>query len=486
MADTLSPPEEHAMTLADSHVADALQMYRPAQETPGEIVLPLLGSVPQELRGTLYRNGPADWDHGGFRAAHPFDGDGLVVKFTIDNGEIRFRSRFVDTPKRRKEARGRGAHVRGIYTQGKHLWDNIGRQPADAANTHAVLHADRLLALSDGGRPWEIHTDDLSTIGPCTFGGQLPRFSRFSPHPRIDPVTGELFNFGLDISPSLAGATVACLRCFRVDPNGALKQVAKIPTDHIYIQHDFAITPTYLVFALAPITVDPIRAAWAGLGLRALGDSADYRPEQGMKIVLVPRDGGPHRVIECDPLVYVHVDNAYEDGDDVVLDILRHRDFGFLTSGLKQFRTQAPTLGWPTRLRITRTGRVHVTDYPTDPAEFPTHDDRRTGREHRYTYLSAQSRPDQNVIVKLDRITDTQRHHTFAPGLVAGEPIFVPKSPTADEDEGWILTVAYNSGSHRTELHILDAHAVEDSALAIAILPGHHFPGFHGSFTDRI
>ena len=277
------------MTLADSHVADALKMYRPAQETPGEIVLPLLGSVPQELRGTLYRNGPADWDHGGFRAAHPFDGDGLVVKFTIDNGEIRFRSRFVDTPKRRKETRGRGAHVRGIYTQGKHLWDNIGRQPADAANTHAVLHADRLLALSDGGRPWEIHTDDLSTIGPCTFGGQLPRFSRFSPHPRIDPVTGELFNFGLDISPSLTGATVACLRCFRVDPNGALKQVAKIPTDHIYIQHDFAITPTYLVFALAPITVDPIQAAWAGLGLRALGDSADYRPEQGMKIVLVPR-----------------------------------------------------------------------------------------------------------------------------------------------------------------------------------------------------
>ncbi len=99
------------MTLADSHVADALKMYRPAQETPGEIVLPLLGSVPQELRGTLYRNGPADWDHGGFRAAHPFDGDGLMVKFTIDNGEIRFRSRFVDTPKRRKETRGRGAHL---------------------------------------------------------------------------------------------------------------------------------------------------------------------------------------------------------------------------------------------------------------------------------------------------------------------------------------------------------------------------------------
>ncbi|TDZ94574.1 Apocarotenoid-15,15'-oxygenase [Mycobacteroides salmoniphilum] len=474
------------MTLADSRVADALTMYLPAREIPGEMVLPLIGAVPRELRGTLYRNGPADWDHGGFRAAHPFDGDGLVVKFTITDGSVRFRSRFVDTPKRRKQAHGRGAHLRGVYTQGKHLWDNAGRQPADTANTHAVVHADRLLALSDAGRPWEIDPGDLSTIGPCTFDGRLPRFSRFSPHPRIDPDTGELFNFGLDVSPSLTGPTLACLRCFRVDPNGKLTQIAKIPTDHIYIQHDFAITPTYLVFALAPITVDPLRAAWAGLGFAALGDSADYRPEQGMRIVLVPRDGGPHRIIECDPLIYVHVDNAYEDRGDVVLDILRHQDFDFLTAGLKQFRTQVPTLGWPTRLRITPAGTVHITDYPSAPAEFPTHDERRTGREHRYTYLSAQSQADGTAIVKLDRANDTQRQHTFAPGLVAGEPLFVPKSRTAAEDEGWILAVVYNSGEHRTELHILDAHTIEDPALAIAILPGHHFPGFHGSFTDRI
>ncbi|WP_309224139.1 MULTISPECIES: carotenoid oxygenase family protein [unclassified Mycobacteroides] len=474
------------MTLADSHLADALRMYQPAQEHPRETELPVTGSVPPELRGTLYRNGPADWDHGGFRAAHPFDGDGLVVKFTIADGAVRFRSRFVDTPKRRKEGRGRGAHIRGVYTQGKHLWDNVGRPPADTANTHAVVHADRLLALSDAGSPWEIDRDDLSTIGPCTFDGRLPRLSRFSPHPRIDPDTGELFNFGLDVAPSLSGPTVACLRCFRVDVHGRLTQIAKIPTDHIYIQHDFAITPTYLVFALAPITVNPLQAARAALGFGSLGDAAAYRPDQGMRIVLVPRDGSPHRVIECDPVVYVHVDNAYEDRGDVVLDILRHKDFEFLASGLKQFRTETPTLGWPARLRVTRRGTVEVTDYPMAPAEFPTHDERRTGRKHRYTYLSAESTSGESAIVKLDRAADTQRSHTFAPGLVAGEPLFVPKNNAAGEDEGWILAVAYNSGEHRTELHILDATAIEDPALAIAILPSHHFPGFHGSFTERV
>lgn len=473
------------MTVATDH-SSALKMYLPATEHPEETVLPLIGSVPQDLRGTLYRNGPADWDHGGFRATHPFDGDGLIVKFTINNGEVRFRSRFVSTSKRRKEERGEGAHIRGSYTQGKRLRDNVGRSPADTANTHAVVHASRLLALSDGGRPWAIDPKDLSTIGPCTFDGQLPRRSLFSPHPRIDPQTGELFNFGLEVSPSLEDRTIACLRCFRVDPNGTLSQIAKIPTRHIHVQHDFAITPTYLVFALAPITIDPVRAALAGAGLGTIGDSAAYRPEQGMKIVLVPRDGGPHRIIECDPLVYVHVDNAYEDRGDVVLDVVRHHDFDFLTTRLKNFRYEAPTMGWPARLRITRSGTVEVTDYATAPAEFPTHDERRTGREHRYTYLAAQPSNDQHVIIKIDRTTDTQYNHTFSPGLIAGEPIFVPRSDRAGEGEGWLLTVVYNSDEHRTELHILDASAVEQPAQAIAVLPGHHFPGFHGSFTDTI
>lgn len=205
-----------------------------------------------------------------------------------------------------------------------------------------------------------------------------------------------------------------------------------------------------------------------------------------MRIVLVPRDGGPQRTIECDPLVYVHVDNAYEDRGDVVLDVVRHKDFDFLTNGLKKFRSEVPAMGWPARLRITRNGRVEVTDYSTAPAEFPTHDERRTGREHRYTYLVGQPSDDQNVIVKIDRTNDSQSNHTFAPGLIAGEPIFVPRSDSAGEDEGWLLTVVYNGVEHRTELHILDASQVELPATAIAVLPGHHFPGFHGSFTDKI
>ncbi|MBF6328404.1 carotenoid oxygenase family protein [Nocardia transvalensis] len=456
--------------------------FEPAAETPEEVVLDVSGTIPQQLRGTLYRNGPARWEAGGFRANHPFDGDGLVSKFTIDAGTVRYRSRYVRTPKYHAEHRNSGARVRGLYSPASGIGANIGRLPADNANTHAVAHAQRLLALSDVGRPWQIDPHDLHTIGPCDFDGTLPRLTRFSPHPKIDPMTGDLFNFGLDLA--LGHKIPVGLRCYRVDPAGRLHTIGLVTLDDVIVQHDFAITEHYLVFALAPITVDPIRAGLAMLGRGTLGDAADYRPERGMRIVLVPRDGGRHRVIECEPFIYVHVDNAYEDGTDVVVDVVRHDSFDFLTTALKTFRDGLPAVGRATRLRVTGTGRVLREDIgESESVEFPMHDDRRTGRAHRFSYFAAYHPDTDGALVKLDHHTGRERRHPFPHGEFPGEPVFVPRTATAAEDDGWILAVTYLAAEHRTALIILDATDIERDPLAIARLHGPLFPGFHGSFT---
>ncbi|MBJ8348865.1 carotenoid oxygenase family protein [Antrihabitans sp. YC2-6] len=472
-------------TTAVAHPA-AAAAFRPAVEAPADIVLELTGTLPQELRGTLYRNGPGQWESGGFYAAHPFDGDGLVSKFVIDEGRVRYQSKYVRTPKFLAEQRGHGDRVRGIYTQAKALRHNAGRMPADCANTHVVYHAERLLALSDAGRPWAIDPDDLTTIGQCTFDGRLPQLTRFSPHPKIDPLTGEMFNFGLDLAPRLAPRVPAGLRCYRVDPGGRIHSEAVVPLDDVVIQHDFAITQNYLVFAIAPIAVDPVHAARALLGFGNTGDTTQFRPELGMKIVLVPRCGGRQRVIECDPLVYVHVNNAYEDGSDIVLDIVRHPSFDLLAVDLKQFRTQQPGLGWPARLRIGPAGRVEVEDIDLQSVEFPVHDERRTGRQYRYSYFSQSGPGFDSAIVKLDNETGEQRAHTFAHGEFPGEPIFVRASTKGAEDDGWLLVVAYLPAEHRTALFVLDAADIEHAPIAVAHLDRHVFPGFHGSFTERV
>jgi all-trans-8'-apo-beta-carotenal 15,15'-oxygenase len=471
------------VTLSRPPVAAA---FESAAEVGREVELELSGTLPEQLQGTLYRNGPARWEAGGFHAAHLFDGDGLVSKFVIDAGRVRYQSRYVRTLRYRAEQRGHGDRVRGLYTQARGAGRNVGRLPADTANTHAVFHVERLLALSDAGRPWELDPDDLRTVGKCSFDGRLPRLSRFSPHPKIDPISGELFNFGLDLTPRLGGGVPAGLRCYRLDPAGRMHTDAVVPLDDVIIQHDFAITEHYLVFALAPITVDLRQAVLSMAGVRDHGGAVDYRPQQGMRIVLVPRDGGPQRVVECDPFVYVHVNNAYENGQDVVLDLVRHASFDVLAVDIKNFRDGLPNPGWPARLRITKTGRVQVENLDLASVEFPMHDERRTGRPYRYGYYAKYQPDGEAAVVKLDHHTGAHRQHVFTGGEFAGEPVFVPSSTKAAEDEGWLLVVTYLSAEHRTALLVLDAKDIEREPLAVARLDRHVFPGFHGSFTDRV
>lgn len=63
------------------------------------------GRAPKALAGSLYRNGPAKFRRPGRPASHWFDGDGLIRRFRIADGQASLAARFADTPKRRLEAR---------------------------------------------------------------------------------------------------------------------------------------------------------------------------------------------------------------------------------------------------------------------------------------------------------------------------------------------------------------------------------------------
>ncbi len=474
------------MTTSASTVNTVNPALQPAEEVPNEVLLDITGTIPTELRGTLYRNGPGRWEAGGFVAQHAFDGDGLVSKFVIHNGTVRFQSRYVRTPKFKTEEAGKGAGIRGMGNQrpGGAL-GNAGRYPADSANTHAFVHAERLVALSDVGRPWEIDLDDLTTHGVCTFDGKLPIASRFSPHPRIDPISGELFNFGLDVAPRFAAKMPIGLKCYRVDAKGKLSTIATVPLDHAHIQHDFAITQHYLVFILAPIVLDPVRAM---LGLTTPEGATSFRPDIGTKIVLVPRNGGKRREIECPPLMYVHINNAFEDRDDIVVDLVRYDDYREFFDPVRSFRTPDAVGGFASRVRVTKGDKVTIEDFSEQRTELPQHDWRRTSRSYRFGYhATLDGRPGaSNRVIKVDANTGDQWEHAFAPSDAVGEPIFVPRSASAAEDDGWLLTVVYLAAEHRSALVVLDARDPSRGPIATARVDRHFFPGFHGSFTHRV
>ena len=156
------------------------------------------GTIPADLQGTLFRSCTGRNKIGEQQFGHWFDGDGMINAVTFKDGRIHFKNRFVRTPKYINETAQQRILYRGVGTQipGGFL-KNIFRTPGNAANTNVILHAGKLLALWEGGKPYELDPATLETVGEYNYDGMLSAGQPFSAHSRRDPRTGYLYNFGV-------------------------------------------------------------------------------------------------------------------------------------------------------------------------------------------------------------------------------------------------------------------------------------------------
>ena len=208
------------------------------------------GQVPTGLRGTLYRNGSGRNDLGGQWFPHWFDGDGMISAIRFDDRGIHYRNRYVATDNYRDETRAGHIVNRGFgKMRPGGVLANALRQPANVSNTSVVVRDGRLLSLWEGGPPFALDPATLETRGIETFGGTVKAFSA---HPKVDPATGELFNFGIDYGAST-----------HADPlpprQGWPHKLPPVKLPYPVMNHDFVLTPGYLVFCIGPILVSPLR-----------------------------------------------------------------------------------------------------------------------------------------------------------------------------------------------------------------------------------
>jgi all-trans-8'-apo-beta-carotenal 15,15'-oxygenase len=474
-----------------------VQVEQPAKATPQHdwhrifdtlpdehdyVVDEIEGRLPEGLAGTLYRNGPGKNEVGGTPYAHLFDGDAMLSQFTFEDNRVRYRNRYVRTTHYLKERSADKPLMRGYGQQrpGGPLTNGF-RMPANVANISVTYHAGHLLALWEGGRPWQLDPDTLDTIGEYDFDGELKAGYAYSAHPTWDPATGELFNFGIQYGRRTR------LRTYRVDRNGKLHHLQAVNLPFPTLNHDCTLTRRYMVFVIDPLVLHLPRFL---LGVNSLDRAVRFDAKRSTQVILVPRDGGKPRVAECEPFFHYHFNNAYEEGDDVVLDLVRYPDYDNIHRSLRNFRESAFE-GIETRfsrLRVSPSDEVSIEEVYEGDCEFPQHDWRRTTSAHRFAYMAARADGQQpfGTIMKVDHETDRVSSHDFGPGQVAGEPIFVPRSAEAGEDDGWLLTVVYSGQEHRSRLVVLDARDLESDPVAVAHLR-HHVPlGFHGTFTHRV
>ena len=130
--------------------------------------------------------------------------------------------------------------------------------------------------------------------------------------------------------------------------------------------------------------------------------------------------------------------------------------------------------------------KVIETQRDDRPCEFPRFDERRTGLPYRVGFAGGVGglQGGFSSIVRYDVQSGKRVAHDFGAGSAVSEPIFVPRSASAPEGQGWLLTVVYRAESGRSDLAILDAENLDRAPVALAHLP-HRVPaGFHGNWRS--
>jgi carotenoid cleavage dioxygenase-like enzyme len=436
------------------------------------------GEIPRDIRGTFYRLG-GDWLYPPkFPHDAPFSADGYISMFRFSNGRVDYKGRFVRTPRYLANRRA-GAQLFGIYRNRAADDASVRSLSATVANTTPVVHAGRLFATKEDGRPFEIDPHTLETRGEWDFHGKY-RSLTFTAHPKIDPISGELICFGYEAT----GEASRDVFVYFMDRAGEVTREVRLRAPYVSEMHDMAITRSHVVLPMYPLTTDK---EWL-----AAGNIHWYWDERlpGYLCVL-PRDGDAKdaRWIKGPPHAMVHTLNAGVEGNRLVLEgtVSDANPFPFFPN-----RTGAPwdpqagtssIRRWTLDLDAGDEGWQEQDRFPQAPGGLPRMDDRFVSLPYRYGYMGysdPERPPDERLAAgRAFPLTNCLGRYDLRSGKLDSlhvgnegtlqEACFVPKSAQAAEGEGYLVAVYSNLVRSRAELVVVDAVRMQE--LARVMLP---------------
>lgn len=450
----------------------------------GPTSLPLLsGQVPEGLKGTLYRNGPGRLSRQGQTVDHWFDGDGGILAVRFDDAGTTACYRYVQT----QELQAEEAQDQFLYSGYGQMapgpiWKRWGVPPKNVANTSVLALPDKLLALWEGGNPHALDPITLETHGLDSLSGLTPKLT-YSAHPKRDPQTGNIYNFGVIFGPQ----TYIQLYCSQA--SGEIYRQASIPLPGLSLVHDFALAGRYLVFVVPPLHLQMLPIM---LGTKSLSDALQWQPHRGTQIIVINRDTFEEVTrFETDPWFQWHFGNGYEDPvGNIVLDYICYPDFQ-TNQWLQEVVTgypQTPAWGMLWQLRINpQTGQVLQNEQRFNfGCEFPVVSPLETGQETTAIYLTHHSHTERPVeemfdsIARIDGNNAAVRSMAFPSGCYPMEAIYA--SDPTHPNEGWLLTVVFDGKQDQSMVQIFAANQLDAGPIAVLGLPEIIPFGFHGTW----
>lgn len=292
-------------------------------------------------------------------------------------------------------------------------------------------------------------------------------------HPHHDRARGSLINVTLEFGPR------STFRLTELFPRATRRQViGAYPVERPSYLHSFGMAPNWFILTLGALVVDPRKLL---LRRRPFIENYRFEPERGTTWALFDRRGSRWHSLQSEALFTFHHVNAFEEGNDLVVDLITYPDASVVNSVYLDALARAEEVPGG-QLRRFRLGRDVRSELLTELSlELPRLHPGHQGRPYRYVYGMSQrpgtSRDFYNMLARID-VTGGPELTWFEPGVYPGEPVFVPRPGGTTEDDGVVLCVLLEGSS--SSLLVLDASNFQEVARA-RVEQAIPF-GFHGGF----
>lgn len=461
--------------------------YRTGAWTPNDTEydasdLEVIGTIPADIDGVYVRN-TENPVHEAIGRYHPFDGDGMIHVMNFKDGKATYKNRFVRT--RAFEAEQEAGHA---------LWAGLMEDPRkstrpgwgahgylkDGSSTDVVVHAGKILSTfyqcGEGYRidPYTMEQEGLASWVPL---------DGISAHPKVDESTGELLFFNYSKYPPYMHYGV-------VGADDKLKHYVPVPLPGPRLPHDMIFTKNFAILNDFPLFWDPELLAQNKFVVR-------FYENIPSRFAVIPRLGQTEdiRWFEAEPTFVLHFLNAYEEGDEIIIDGYFEEDpmpqspndaptgYARMMAYLDQALMRPKLHRWRLNLKTGKTTEQRLDDRIL---EFGMINQQYLGRKYRYAY-SAVAKPGWFLftgMVKHDLETGTSESISFGEDRYGSESPFVPRINAKDEDDGYIVSYVTDMKADRSECVLWDAKKLGDGPVCRIILPHRISSGTHATWAQ--
>ena len=187
----------------------------------------------------------------------------------------------------------------------------------DNCNVNVTRLGERWIAMTETPLAIEFDPETLATLGHRRWAGSK---AQGTAHPHYDFDRREAVSYSVRFGASSSYRLLAT-------PDGETEPrragEGRRCREPAYM-HSFALTDRYAVLFDQPLVVNPLKLA---LGKRSFIENYEWKPERGTRFLVIDRKTGTLRTtVEAEAFFTFHSVNAFEDGDELVVDLVAYED----------------------------------------------------------------------------------------------------------------------------------------------------------------